>query len=56
MPGMEDVNAIIGATDEIVESLSLFRAGFDEVHCYGPAPSVAGTAAWRPIINASRVL
>ena len=52
-PGMENIPAITGSTAEMVEALARFsEAGFDEVHCYGPAPSVLGTDAWRPIIEA----
>ncbi|MEN8041437.1 MAG: LLM class flavin-dependent oxidoreductase [Actinomycetota bacterium] len=52
MPGMEHVPTISGTPDDIVESLTSFHdAGFDEIHCYGPPPSVVGEVLWRPIID-----
>ena len=57
IPGMEDANIITGSTDEIIETLASFaKAGFDEVLCYGPAPSTIGNDAWRPIVEAAHAL
>jgi alkanesulfonate monooxygenase SsuD/methylene tetrahydromethanopterin reductase-like flavin-dependent oxidoreductase (luciferase family) len=53
LPGMSDVGIITGSAGEIVKALARFvEAGFNEVHCYGPAPSEIGDATWRTIVDA----
>lgn len=53
MPGMDAIEFITGSTGQIIEALARFaEAGFDEVHCYGPAPSAIGDDSWRTIIDA----
>ena len=57
MPGMNSIDMISGNTGEIVEAIHRFsEAGFDEVHCYGPAPSTIGSDVWRPIVEAVHAL
>ncbi|HZD21914.1 MAG TPA: LLM class flavin-dependent oxidoreductase [Acidimicrobiia bacterium] len=51
-PHIPALPAITGSPEQIAESLLAFAdIGFDEVHCYGPAPYQAGSAAWLRIID-----
>lgn len=51
-PRIPSLPTITGSPEQIAESLLAFAdIGFDEVHCYGPAPYQAGNAAWLRIID-----
>ncbi len=44
--------AITGDPQEIAEQLLAFtELGFDEVHCYGPAPSQHGGEGWKTVVE-----
>lgn len=48
-------SAISGSPDQIAEALLGFhQLGFDEIHCYGPAPSDEGGQGWDMILDRLR--
>lgn len=45
-------SAISGSPEQIAEALlGFYQLGFDEIHCYGPAPSQQGGQGWAKILN-----
>lgn len=50
--GMPSVPAVTGDPEEVAEQLLAFaELGFDEVHCYGPAPSQRGGEGWKTVVE-----
>lgn len=51
-PGMPSLPAVTGDPEEVADQLLAFaELGFDEVHCYGPAPSQRGGEGWERVVE-----
>lgn len=51
-PGLPPLPAITGEAQEVAEQLLEFAdLGFDEVHCYGAAPSQPGGEGWEIVVE-----
>lgn len=50
--GMPAIPAITGDPEKVADQLLAFAGiGFDEVHCYGPAPSQRGGQGWERVVE-----